>query len=47
DAQGRVVLEERIVGTSVAIDVSSVKRGMYLVRVASVDGVAVDRLVVE
>ncbi len=47
DAQGRVVRTERHAGNSVAVDVSGLVPGMYLVRLASTDGVETVRFVKE
>jgi photosystem II stability/assembly factor-like uncharacterized protein len=47
DVQGRVVLETQITGATAWVDVSALNDGMYLVRIASPDAVAVNRLVVE
>ncbi|MBS1940629.1 MAG: T9SS type A sorting domain-containing protein, partial [Bacteroidetes bacterium] len=47
DVQGRAVLETQITGPSTMLDVSGLKSGVYVVRVAAPEAVEVGRLVVE
>ena len=46
DAQGRVVLEQNIRDSEATMDISGLKSGVYLVRIAAPDKVDTKRLVI-
>jgi photosystem II stability/assembly factor-like uncharacterized protein len=47
DGQGRVVLEQSVVGANTVLDISDLNAGLYLVRIADGHGAAVLRMVKE